>query len=182
MKQIFSLLVAAAIILSCNDSTKVAGANETADTRDAAKKTEVVKEVYKAIETGDVSKISEHIADDFVDHNANMDNSDIKGKDSVLKMLSTIHTYFEPGLKMEFISDAVSEDGTLHYSTVRMTGKAKENPWGMPVGMDVDDTSVDVIKYKDGKVTDHWGFMSMGDINDMMKSMQTPPPAEKKSK
>jgi hypothetical protein len=81
---------------------------------------------------------------------------------------------------MEFVSDAVSEDGTLHYATVRMVGKAKENPWGMPVGMDMDDTSVDVIKYKDGKVTDHWGFMSMGDFNEIMKSMQQGQPAGEK--
>jgi hypothetical protein len=63
-----------------------------------------------------------------------------------------------------------------------MKGKAKANPWGMPVGQDVDDTSVDVVKLKDGKATDHWGFMSNGDISEMMKKMQGPMPPPKDAK
>jgi predicted SnoaL-like aldol condensation-catalyzing enzyme len=180
MKQLLFALTAAVVFTSCNDTTKVASATDTNDQRNAAKNTENVKEVYRAIETGDISKIQGFVADDFVDHNANMDNSDIKGKDSALKMLSMIHTYFEPGLKMEYISDATSEDGSLHYTTVRMKGKAKENPWGMPVGMEIDDTSVDVVKMKDGKASEHWGFMSMGDFNEIMKSMQQGAPKDKK--
>jgi ketosteroid isomerase-like protein len=171
MKQVFFALAAAAIIISCNDSAKVAGTN---DQNDAAKKnTENIKAVYRAIESGDVSKIKDFVAEDFVDHNALPDNSDIKGRDSVLKMLSEIHTYFEPGLKLEFLGDATSDDGTMHYAMVRMRGKAKENPWGMPAGMDIDDTSVDVVKIKDGKATDHWGFMSMKDFNEIISSMQS---------
>jgi hypothetical protein len=93
-------------------------------------------------------------------------------------MISQAHTYFEDGLKMEFISDALSSDGVYLYTTVRMKGKAKANPWGMPVGEDVDDTSVDLVKLKDGKATEHWSFMSMEDINEMMKMTQqeTQPP------
>ena len=92
-----------------------------------------------------------------------------------------VHTYFEDGLKMEFISDALSSDGSYLYSTVRMKGKAKANPWGMPPGADIDDTSVDVVKLRDGKATEHWGFMSMGDFNEIMKSMQHGAPQEKKT-
>lgn len=170
MKQVFFALAAAAVLISCNDSAKVAGAN---DQNDAAKKnTENIKEVYRAIETGDVSKMKEYVSEDFIDHNAMPDNSDIKGRDSVLKMISEINTYFEPGFKMEYMGDATSEDGTWQYSMVRMKGKAKQNPWGMPVGMDIDDTSVDVVKLKDGKATEHWGFMSMKDFNEIMMSMQ----------
>ena len=180
MKQILSLLFAAAIILSCNDTAKVADANDDGADSSHAKNSENIKEVYRAIETGDVSKLSNFVADDFVDHNGNVDGSDLKGKDSVLKMLSQIHTYFEPGLKMEFISDATSDDGMYHYATVRMKGKAAANPWGMPVGADIDDTSVDVIKLRDGKATEHWGFMSMGDFNEIMKSMRQGEPATDK--
>lgn len=174
MKKILFLLTAMAVIISCNDnsgSPTVTSANETNEGAEHAKNTENVKEVYRAIETGDVSKLDSIIAEDFVDHNGNPDGSDIKGRDSVKKMLSEIHTYFEDGLKMEFISDALSSDGSYHYSMVRMKGKAKANPWGMPVGSEVDDTSVDVIKVRDGVATEHWAFMSMGDFNEIMKMM-----------
>lgn len=173
MKQFLIVLAAVMFIISCNDSAEVAGANDTKDSTNAStKNTQRMKDVYQAIQTGDVSRIGDFLADDFVDHNANMDNSDVKGKDSALKMLSTIYTYFEPGFKMEYMGDATSADGTMQYAMVRMIGKAKANPWGMPVGMDIDDTSVDVVKLKDGKATEHWGFMSMKDFNEIMMSMQ----------
>ena len=184
MKKVLFLLAAIAVIASCNNhpDTPVAGTNETGEGANHEKSTENIKTVYRAIETGDVSKLESFIAEDFVDHNGNPDGSDIKGRDSVKKMLSQIHTYFEDGLKMDFISDALSSDGNYHYATVRMKGKAKANPWGMPVGSDVDDTSVDVVKLRDGMATEHWGFMSMGDFNEVMKMMQPGvPPKEKKT-
>ena len=52
-----------------------------------------------------------------------------------------------------------------------MRGKAKENPWGMPVGMEVDDMVTDVVKIKDGKATEHWSFTSQKDIHEMMSAM-----------
>jgi len=180
MKQVLFLLLATAVIISCNDTAKVAGTNDEkmGDNRNH----ENMQEVYRAIETGDVSKLDSIMADDVVDHNANTDGTDAKGRDSVKKMISSIHTYFEDGLKMDVLSDATSADGNYHYTTVRMKGKAKANPWGMPVGQDVDDTSVDVVKLKDGKATDHWGFMSNGDISEMMKKMQGPMPPAKDAK
>ena len=182
MKKILFLLTAMAVIIACNDSATVADNNETNVGANHVKFTESTKEVYKAIETGDISKLDSFIAEDVIDHNANPDGSDIKGRDSVKKMISQIHTYFEDGLKMEFISDALSSDGSYLYTMVRMKGKAKANPWGMQPGADVDDTSVDVVKLKDGKAIEHWGFMSMGDFNEMMKMMQPgTPPQEKKT-
>jgi predicted SnoaL-like aldol condensation-catalyzing enzyme len=180
MKQLFSVLTAAAVLISCNDTAKVAGASDN----DAAKmNTEHVKEVYRAIETGDVSKMDSFVAPDFIDHDANMDGSDIKGWDSARKMLMQIHTYFD-GLKVEFLRDATSADGEYHYAMVRMTGKAKANPWGMPVGEDIDDTSIDLVKIKDGKASEHWGFMSMHDFGEIMKQMQKgmPPPKDSANK
>jgi len=176
MKQVLFLLLATAVIISCNDTAKVAGTNDEkmGDNRNH----ENMQEVYRAIETGDVSKLDSIMADDVVDHNANTDGTDAKGRDSVKKMISSIHTYFEDGLKMDVLSDATSADGNYHYTTVRMKGKAKANPWGMPVGQDVDDTSVDVVKLRDGKATDHWSFMSMGDISEMMKMQGQMPPAK----
>ena len=169
MKQ-FLFALAAIAVISCND-TKVAGSNDDSHAETAKKNSENMKSVYRAIETGDVSGLDSLLAEDIVDHNANMDGSDIKGRDSVKKMLANIHNYFD-NLKMEYLSDATSTDGEYHFALVRMTGKAKDNPWGMPVGMDMDDKSVDVIKLKDGKATDHWGFMSMEDMHEMMKGMQ----------
>jgi ketosteroid isomerase-like protein len=181
MKQALFLLIATAVIISCNDTANVGAANDEkmGDNRNH----ENMQEVYRAIETGDVSKLDSLIADDVVDHNANPDGSDIKGRDSVKKMLADIHTYFEGGFKMEMLSDATSSDGNYHFTMLRMKGKAKANPMGIPVGEEVDDTNVDVVKLRDGRATDHWGFMSNGDISEMMKKMQGGmPPAKEGNK
>jgi len=184
MKKVLFLLAAIAVIASCNNhpDTPVAGTNETGEGANHEKSTENIKTVYRAIETGDVSKLDSFIAEDFVDHNGNPDGSDIKGRDSVKKMLSQIHTYFEDGLKMDFISDALSSDGNYHYATVRMKGKAKANPWGMPVGSDVDDTSVDVVTPIATMAKEDWDLLSMGHMHAMMSLMQPgAPPKEKKT-
>jgi ketosteroid isomerase-like protein len=182
MKQVLFLLLATAVIISCNDTANVAAANDDQKMGDN-KNHENMLQVYSTMETGDVSKLDSIIADDVVDHNANPDGSDLKGRDSVKKMLGSIHTYFEDGLKVDMLSDATSPDGEYHFSLIRMKGKAKANPWGMPVGQEIDDTNVDVVKLKNGKATDHWGFMSNGDINEMMKKMQGPmPPAKDTNK
>jgi ketosteroid isomerase-like protein len=164
MKQ-FLFAMAAMAVISCND-TKVAGSNDA-----SGKNAENMKAVYHAFETGDVSKIGDIMADDVTDHNANPDNSDVKGRDSVLKMISQFHTYFD-NLKMEPMHDATSPDGVYHYTTVRFTGKAKANPLGIPEGTDMDDQIVDVVKFKDGKATDHWGYLSWNDFNEIMMAHQ----------
>ncbi len=63
---------------------------------------------------------------------------------------------------MEQISEGTSADGNYHFTMVRMTGKAKQNPWGMPVGQDIDDTSVDVAKIKGWQGGRTLGFPELG--------------------
>jgi ketosteroid isomerase-like protein len=178
------LLFAAAVMVCMVSCDSKVSDSKTADNNQAAAdhNAEGTKKVYHAIETGDVSALDSLFTSDVVDHNGGANGQDVKGIDSVKAMIAQIHNYFD-GLKMELLHHATSADGEYHYATVRMTGKAKANPWGMPVGMDVDDTSVDMIRMKDGKCAEHWGFMSMQDVNEMMMGMkQGPPPPPKETK
>ena len=171
------MMIAAGLLFSCNEQTEGVGSRSDDDDQSMAERnTEHSRAIYRAIETGDVSRLDSILDENVIDHNANPDGSDLKGRDSVKHFISQIHNYFD-GLKVEHISDATSADGNYHFALVRMTGKAKENPWGMPVGMDMDDTMVDVVKMKDGMATEHWGFMSQQDINEMMGSMSGAKPA-----
>lgn len=177
------LLAAAGLLLfaSCNQ-TKVASAT-SGDLEEMNKKNvENTKAIYHAIETGDVSKMDSLMSKDVVDHEGNM-GKDVVGLDSVKHYLGAMHNYMD-NPKFEMVHSATSPDGQYFYATVHMTGKAKANPWGMPVGKEMDDTSVDVVKIKDGKATDHWGFMSMKDMMEMMPAVpgdkKMPPPPPKK--
>lgn len=168
------LLVIAAgtfLLLSCNQS-KVASASTSDNDHEAMAKrnTDYNKEIYRAIETGDVSKLDSFVTKDVIDHEGSNTGKDVVGLDSLKASLGAIHNYFD-GLKMEIISEGTSTDNNYHFSLIRMTGKAKQNPWGMPVGVAVDHTSMDVVKIKDGKAAEHWGFTSQKDVNEMMASM-----------
>ena len=177
MKKALLALACIFMLLSCNDAAKTESADgagtsaDNASNEQAKRNSQNTREVYRAIETGDVSKLDSFISKDIVDHEGDAKGKDIVGLDSLKHYLGQIHTYFD-GLKMEVLSEGTSADGDYHFAMARMRGKAKQNPWGMPVGLDVDDTFVDVVRIKDGKATEHWGFMSMKDMNEMMAASQ----------
>ncbi|MEO7765920.1 MAG: ester cyclase, partial [Ferruginibacter sp.] len=81
-------------------------------------------------------------------------------------MISHIKNSFTD-LKMDIISDAA--DGDYVFTLSRMAGTTNATPgMGMPPNTKQDATGVDVVKFKDGKITEHWSYM---DMKDMMKMM-----------
>jgi ketosteroid isomerase-like protein len=179
MKKLMIAFAAMALFASCE--TKVASDSSANTAAVDQENSDNTRKVYNALETGDVSGLDSLFAEDVIDHDANPAGGDIKGRDSVKAAIAQLHTMFE-GLKIEMLHHATSADGSYHYSTARMTGKSTDKcPW-MPPGTSMDDISVDVIKLKDGKCTDHWSFMSMKDMNEMMAAMMKggEKPAEKK--
>jgi len=165
MKKIMfaSAMALACFTISCNDP-KTPCVEDAAVTKAKADNAAI----YTAMETGDVSKLKDLIAKDAVDHNGNMDGSDIVGVDSIVAMMSKMHTCFEPGAKFTITSQAMS--GDLLYTMTDFKGKTSATPGpGMPPNTEMNWKSVDVTKMKDGKISDHWGFMSMKDVTDWMK-------------
>ncbi len=168
-KNFFAFAAGVALLASCNQ-TKVASASSDSPEEMNKKNVEKVNATYRAIENGDVKMMDSLMSKDVVDHEGNM-GKDIVGLDSLKHYLGTMHNYMD-NMKFEILHSATSSDGEYFFNTVRMTGKAKANPWGMPVGKEMDDISVDVTKIKDGKATDHWGFMSMKSMMEMMPPMK----------
>ncbi|MDQ6757948.1 MAG: nuclear transport factor 2 family protein [Bacteroidota bacterium] len=148
--------------ISCKDSTTTS----TTETSSNEKNLENNRKVMKAIETGDSATINSLIADDAVDHQG-PNNQDVKGGDNVKHMLADLHNHLKDA-KFEVIADA--SNGDYIFSLSRMTGTMADATWGMPAGTKVDEKGVDVVKVnKDGKMTEHWGFV---DPAAMMKHMQ----------
>jgi predicted SnoaL-like aldol condensation-catalyzing enzyme len=190
MKKFLFPLIAAALITSCDNKTSESTEKSTETSTEkmgtdhatmADRNAEATNKVYRALESGNFAGIDTILTDDVIDHDGGPQGQDIKGKDSVMANLTRMHNYFD-GLKFEMMNHATSADGMYHYATARMTGKAKENPWGMPVGQNIDDVTIDLIKIRDGKCAEHWAFMSMHDFNEIMTTMHTgtKPPVDKK--
>jgi predicted SnoaL-like aldol condensation-catalyzing enzyme len=68
-------------------------------------------------------------------------------------------------MKFNIVSDAIK--GDYIFAMVDVQGTAMDNTMGMQAGKDVGGRSVDVVKIKDGKMVEHWGFMNMQDVTKM---------------
>jgi predicted ester cyclase len=157
----FAAFAAALLAASCNDKTAVAGANSD---NDASKKNlEASHVIDQAFKTGDVSKIDSVVAGDFLDHR---DYGDVKSRDSLKALIKMVHDTFKD-MKMETIHEISDKDYV--YTWMRYSGTSN-GEMGMPKGP-YDMSGIELSKFKDGKVVEHWAFMNM---RDMMKMMPQP--------
>lgn len=162
MKKILfaSATICAFTFFSCAESAKKEDASVTIKENNS--------KFYKALENGDSVTIRNWINADAVDHNGGPNGEDMVGVDKLTGMLSQMHKSFEPGMKMNIVSQAV--DGDYLYTLVEMKGTTTATPsMGFPASTKFESRSVDVVKLKDGKAQEHWAFMSMPDVMMMMK-------------
>ncbi len=163
MKKILSLFAAGVLCscLSCNNpktsDEKMVG--ETKDSSMAQKNLSASHVVIKAFETGDVSGIDDVIASDFVDHTERGD----MGRDSLKAMITAMHATNQD-MKAEVIKELADDEYAM--SWMRFKGTS-DGSMGMPKGP-YDMTSIEVVRFKDGKAVEHWGFM---EPREMMKMM-----------
>lgn len=169
-KNLFAII--AVLIFACSCSEKK---TETTTSITTEKNLTATKEINKAIESGDVSKLGDYIAVDVVDHASPL--GDIKGIDSIKAMLGKIHT-MGTGMKMEIIKTLADDDYVFEW--MRLTGTTATPDWGMPVGTKYDINAVQVSRFKDGKAVEHWEFMQPADMAKMM-GPQGPQPMMKDS-
>lgn len=145
---------------SCGDTKESGGMSDN-----AKKNLEASQTVSKAFQTGDISGIDAVIASDFVDHT---DKGDM-GRDSLKAMITMMHRT-QTNMKMETIKELADEDYV--FSWMRYTGTG-DGSLGMPKGP-YDMTAIEVVKFKDGKAIEHWGFMEPREMMKMMGGTKDP--------
>ncbi|MFC0774852.1 ester cyclase [Terrimonas alba] len=149
--------------MSCNNKAgdDKMGAGKMSD--QAEKNIAASHVVSDAFQTGDISKIDSVVASDFVDHTERGD----MGRDSLKAMIKVMHAT-NKDMKMEIIKDLADDEYV--FSWMRFTGTS-DGSMGMPAGP-YDMRSIEVVRFKDGKAVEHWGFM---EPREMMKWMQQMP-------
>ena len=123
------------------------------------------KIVSDALMSGDISKIDSAVASDFVDHT---DKGDM-GRDSLKAMITMMHKS-GGDMKMETVKEFADDEYVV--SWMRYSGSNGES-MGMPKGP-YNMTTIELVKCKDGKAIEHWGFM---EPREMMKMMAPPSPS-----
>lgn len=167
MKKIYLpvVLILFAAITGCNNSGTSSASNNSTDSSGSMDEQNLAKNrsIYKAIESGDSATIRSLIADDGVDHQG-PNGGDLKGADNIAHMLTDMHNHVKD-LKFNVIADAAR--GDYIFAMVEVDGTAIDNTMGMPAGSSMKGKSVDVVKVKDGKMVEHWGFLDWQDVMKM---------------
>jgi len=131
------------------------------------------KAIAKMFESGDFSKVGDYIAADAVDHAS--PHGDIKGLDS-MKAMFTQYMGMMSDTKNEVVKGVADDDYSMLWLKQSWTSKVDDPMMGMKAGEHGTMESIEVAKHNaDGKITEHWSFMSM---NDMMKMMQKAMPPD----
>ena len=165
MKKLLLLLSAGffCFLISCNDKKESGGMSDT-----AKKNMETAIAVNKCFESGDWSKIGDYIAADGIEHSGM--NGEVKGLDS-LKAMFAMYSKMMSNMKNEVVKVVADDDYVMAWQ--KETSTMNQDGMGMKAGSTNTMDAIEVSKFnKDGKVSDHWTFISWGD---MMKMMPPPP-------
>ena len=161
MKKFLFILSLGAIcfLISCNNEKKEAEGGMS----DAAKKNmDAFNTVSDAFKTGDVSKIDSVVASDFVDHSGMHGDGNRDSLKAMVSMMSMDKT-----AKSETNLALANDDYVAGWLHMTGTSDGSMGPKGTPYDM----SSIELVKFKDGKATEHWSFVSMAE---MMKMMPQP--------
>jgi len=123
------------------------------------------KNVVSALDNGQLDKLDDYIAIDAIDHDIDPSMTQKTGLAAIKEMFAYYHKIF-PDMKTNIHKIATSGDMLFAYIT--MTGTTSEPFMGMPADYKMSMDGVDIIRFKDGKAVEHWGFTSNTDMMKMM--------------
>ncbi len=144
----------AGLLTACNN-----GGGQSATTK---KNIEVSNAISKAYEAGDFSKMGDYIAADAVDHGG--ETGDIKGLENIVAEMKRYRAMM-PDMKSSNTVSLGNDDYVFTRATVTGTMNGKQ----------INMTSIDVSRFKDGKAVEHWVYMDPKEMMEMMQDMPPPP-------
>ena len=137
--------------------------------------TEANKEVVRrfteeVFNKGDVAAIDKYITADAVDHNPPPGMTG--DREGFKKWLTTFRAAF-PDMKATL--DQVIAEGDLVVFRNTMTGTQKGEYMGMPAsGKPISVEAIDIVRFKDGKMVEHWGQMDAMGMMQQLGGMPSP--------
>ncbi len=167
MKKYFITCLAAALF------TLQACSNNAGDEQAAMnqKKIDVAVKSTAVFDSGNVNDLDSLIAEDAVDHQLDTSMTKKSGLAGVKEMFMMYHAAF-PDMHTKIHSMAVAGDTVFAMSTT--TGTQKGEFMGMPpTNKEMSFSGVDIMVIKDGKITEHWGYIDPADMMAMQNMMQS---------
>ena len=129
----------------------------------AQKNLATARAVAKMFVSGDYSKVGDYIAADAVDH-AGM-QGDVKGLDSIKANFNQINTMMG-NFKNEVVREVADDEYVFQW--LKETATAKKDGMGMKAGQTSTMNAIEVSRFSNGKIVEHWTFVDMADAMKMM--------------
>ena len=129
----------------------------------AKKNLETARAVAKMFETGDLSKVGNYIASDAVDH-ASM-NGDVKGLDSIKASFAQMNAMMSD-MKNETVRELADDEYVFQW--MKESSTMKVDAMGLKAGSRNTFNAIEVSRFKDGKIVEHWSFVNSADVAKMM--------------
>ncbi|MCG2622927.1 ester cyclase [Arthrobacter sp. I2-34] len=122
--------------------------------------TGLIQRFYReTLQGGDLSLIDERAAEDYTDHEDALPGQPA-GREGIRFFVNVMRTAF-PDITVKTLEPALV-DGDLEAVHVVLTGTHQGELMGVaPTGRTVEFGGIDIIRTKDGKVTEHWGATDM---------------------
>ena len=165
MKKFIVSLSAGILLLAACNTKEEAGMSEK-----ARKNLDAMHGVSKAIETKDLSKLSDYMAEDVVDHAAQ--NGPAKGIENVKADLQKSMDAVSD-MKWTVIKELADDDYVMCW--MKFSGIMNADMMGMKKGERIESSSLEVARFNnDSKVVEHWTLMEPSVMMKMMGGEQTP--------
>jgi hypothetical protein len=140
----------------------------------AKKNLEASQAIGKMFEAADFSKLGDYVAADGIDHSGM--EGEITGVDNMKAAYTKVCSAMSE-MKNETVKEWADDDYTVQW--MKESSTMKTDMMGMKAGSHNTMNAIEVSKYNsEGKATDHWTFISWGD---MMKMMPQPGAMDKMS-
>jgi predicted SnoaL-like aldol condensation-catalyzing enzyme len=170
-KSLLMLFAGFCLLVSCNSKNSGGGMS------DAAKKNlEADHAITTMFESGDFSKLGDYIDSNGVDH-ASM-KGDVKGLESIRAEMQEMGK-MTSNMKSEVVKELADDDYVMSWK--KESGKMNADGMGMKAGDSYSWDIIEVSKFKGGKATEHWSFMSVNDVMKMMPQQPVPVDTSKNS-
>ena len=151
-------------------------ADSTAKAELAAREASV-RAVFESMNTGNLDNIGDYVAENFLDHqqDPSITTTGIQGLKDMVSLLRGAY----PDYHQDIVS--MSTTGDMTFVHFRMKG-TNTGPWGeMPAtGKTMDVMGVDVLRFENDKVVEHWGYMEEMKMMTQLGLMPEPGAEEKK--
>lgn len=126
----------------------------------------VALKVMEIFDNGNVDELDNYVTQNSIDHQRDTTMTKKTGLAGLKEMFTKFHQIF-PDMKTTIHSIAVAGDTVFVYST--SVGTSTQPFMGFPAGQKQTLNGVDVMRFKEEKIVEHWGFI---DTNDMMRIVE----------